>query len=300
MLPTADGLYPARVSREFDRLQNSTLDIGTPVAILHTSSDRSWHYVVAPSGEGWVRSSQIATCAFEDMKAYVRATNFIVITAVKGDLYLNRGMTVYASHARMGQRFPLRQDHGDVVEIVLPDRKPDGSVHMIPAFLRKRDVHAGYLPYTPRTIIYQAFEFLNSPYGWGDRNGEQDCSSFIRGVFATTGIDLPRNSLSQSQTGRALEGFSRETPMDQKIALLQTRGIGGITLLRMTGHIMLYLGTVDATPYAIHGIYGYHTRIKNNDAVYVVNRIVVTDLNLGEETRIGPFLERIDRVRMVE
>ncbi len=300
VLPTAAGLYLARINRDFDRLQNSVLDIGTPVALLHTSRDGEWRYIIAPSGEGWVQNSHIATCAFEDMKAYVRTPKFIVITASKGDLYLNRAMTVYGSHARMGQRLPLRQDHGEVVEVLLPDRNPDGSVRLIAAFLRKRDVHIGYLPYTPRTIIYQAFEFLNSPYGWGDLNGEQDCSSFIRGVFATTGVELPRNSLSQSQTGRALEGFNRETPLTEKNELLRTRGIGGVTLLRMTGHIMLYLGTVDATAYAIHGMYGYHTRVNNNDVFYVVNRIVVTDLNLEEETRSGPFLEKIDRVRIVE
>ncbi len=298
-LPVSEGFYQARVKRDFDQLQTSSLDIGTPVAVLHTSADGKWHYVVAPLGEGWTEAGRLALCPYEEMRAYLKKTDFVVITSVKGDLYLNEEMTKFYARARMGQRFPLIQDWDDFVEIGLPGG--NGSARFMSAFIRKKDVHRGYLPYTPRAAILQAFEFLNDPYGWGDMNGEQDCSSFIRGVFATVGIELPRNSLFQSKTGRPLGLFERETPLEQKIDLLSRKGIGGITLLRMTGHIMLYLGTADGVPYAIHGIYGYRDQVNKREAVIrIINRIVVTDLNLGKSTRLGPMLKRIDTVSVIE
>jgi hypothetical protein len=299
-LPVAEGFYQARVKRDFDQLQTSILDIGTSVAVLHTSANGKWHYVVAPLGEGWMEGSRLALCPSEAMRAYLKKTDFVVITSVKGDLYLNREMTNFYDRTRMGQRFPMVQDRGEAVEISIPGNNGNGSACFTSAFIRKKEVNRGYLPYTPRTIILQAFEFLNDPYGWGDMNGEQDCSSFIRGVFATVGIELPRNSQFQSKAGRLLGTFGRGIPLDQKREILSVQGIGGITLLGMTGHIMLYLGSVDGNPYAIHGLYGYHDKANNKESFIVVKRFVVTDLNLGRSSRIGPILKRVHTVTIIE
>ena len=299
-LPVAEGFYKARLRRDFDHLQTSILDLGTPVAILHTSADGKWHYVVAPLGEGWMEGSRLTLRPFEEMRAYLKKTDFVVITSVKGDLYLNREMTSFYARARMGQRFPLLRDVGDAVEISIPGNNGNSSSVFTSAFIRKKEINRGYLPYTPRTITLQAFEFLNDPYGWGDMNGEQDCSSFIRGVFATVGIELPRNSQFQSKAGRSIAAFGREISLDQRREILSTRGVGGITLLGMPGHIMLYLGSVDGNPYAIHGLYGYHDKVNHKESFIFVNRIVVTDLNPGKSSRNGPLLKRVNVVTAIE
>ncbi len=299
-LPLSTGLYQARVSRNFDRLQISSIELGTPLAILHSSADRKWRYVVAPYGEGWVEESRIVECPFEIVKKYLQEAEFAVITAVKADIYLNSNLTRFYDRAKMGSRFQLLQEHGDKVEIRIPGRGPNGSFRFQSGFIRKKDVNRGYLAYTPRNILLQAFEFLNEPYGWGDMNGDQDCSSFIRSVFATVGIELPRNSQFQSKTGKSIGAFDRDVPLEKKLELLVKRGVGGITLLRMTGHIMLYVGAVDGTPYAIHGIYGYHDMVNRKETVKVINRIVITDLFLGNSTRLGPFIKRIDTVKTIE
>ena len=84
----------------------------------------------------------------------------------------------------------------------------------------ERQVSRGYLPYTPRTVIFQAFKLLHSPYGWGDMYGEQDCSRFIQLVFSTVGIQFPRNSLQQAKVGRLIADFARESGPDKRMQAL--------------------------------------------------------------------------------
>jgi len=297
-LPCAGGYYLSKSFQDFDRLQISVLDPGTPVAILHTSRDGRWHYATAPHGEGWVDSDAVSHCPVELLRKNLSRPGFIVVTAPKADIFTDPGLTAYRDRARMGTRLPLLKESRDSVEVLLPSRDKAGRCSFSSGFIRKKDVHNGYLPYTPRNILLQAFEFLNEPYGWGDLNGEQDCSTFIRNVFATVGIELPRNSLFQSRTGRPMELAGRGAAAD-KNSLLALKGVGGITLLRMKGHIMLYLGSANGVPYVIHAIWGYRQKDKRREVMRVVNRVVVTSLSLGKDTRAGSFLDRIDTARVM-
>jgi len=300
-LPTAERFYPGMIGREFDMLQELVLDIGVPLAILHTSGDGKWHYVVAPHCEGWIADDHLAGCTFAAMRYYLKNTECIVVTSVRGDIYLNPTLTAYYDRVKMGARLPMVKEHGSsAVEITIPRRNKDGSCLFVSGYLRRKDVNKGYLAYTPRNMILQAFEFLNYPYGWGDLNGEQDCSSFIRRVFATVGIELPRNSRFQSRSGKPIAGFDRNTPLEKRLETLKAQGIGGITLLGMKGHIMLYLGMVDGAPYAIQAMWSYTDRVGKKEALKVVNRIVVTDLFLGKDTSDGSYISRVGTISNVE
>lgn len=300
-LPTARRFYPAKFSRNFDMLQGSVLDIATPVAILHTSGDGKWHYVVAPYSEGWVEDDKIGICSFEVMRQYLKNSGFIVVTSTRGDIYLNQTLTVYYDLVKMGARLPMVNEYkAAVVETTIPQKDKDGTCRFVSGYLQKKDVNKGYLSYTPRNIILQAFEFLNDPYGWGDMNGEQDCSSFIRSIFATVGIELPRHSLFQARTGRSAAAFDSKSSTEKRLEAVNRKGVAGITLLGMKGHIMLYLGTVDGVPYAIHAIWSYREKINRVETARVVNRIVVTDLFLGKDTRHGSLLDRLETIRIVE
>ena len=130
--------------------------------------------------------------------------------------------------------------------------------------------------------------------------GEQDCSRFLQEVFATVGISLPRNSSEQAKVGRRLAQFVQETPEEEKIAILKAQAVGGITVLPMKGHIMLFLGMVGERPFAIHATWAYRERRGNNDVVRVINRVVVTDLSLGEGTKKGSLLKRLSSVMRIE
>jgi len=64
----------------------------------------------------------------------------------------------------------------------------------------------------------------------------------------------------------------------------------------MPGHIMLYLGKEDGKPYAIHALWGVSDKDGN---IIKVNKVAVTDLELGQGGEKGSLLDRITNVRGV-
>jgi hypothetical protein len=301
LLPTSTELYSNTRSFDIDRLQNSSLDIGTPIAVFHATRDGSWLYAVSPLSEGWVKAEHVGFCSREDAGRFLEADPFVVTTGAKADLFLDSSLRVHLAYARMGSRFPAADIlNGNAYEIVLPFRKGDGQCEFKLAYITASDVSEGYLPYTPRTIILQAFKLLHSPYGWGDMHGEQDCSRFIEEVFSTVGVQLPRNSLQQARVGRLIALFNGSVPEEKRLSVLSDNTNAGISILHMNGHIMLFLGCVGSDPYAIHDMRGYAEPTPDGECLRLVNRVVVSNLRLGEGTRSGPILKRLVTVRAFE
>ena len=67
---------------------------------------------------------------------------------------------------------------------------------------------------------------------------------------------LPRDSKDQAQVSNSTVDFDEKSNDDAKIAAI-AKAPAANTLLAMKGHIMLYLGTVNGKPYAIHDTTGY-------------------------------------------
>lgn len=62
---------------------------------------------------------------------------------------------------------------------------------------------------------------------------------------------------------------------------------------------MLYLATLESRAYAIHSAWAYRRPRHGRDDTFVVNRVVVSDLTLGEGSRRGSLLERLNAARLV-
>jgi hypothetical protein len=300
IFPTTAALYVTKHDRDFDALQNSALDIGTPVAVMHATLDGQWYYVIDQLNAGWVPAEAVALCTLEELQRFTDAEPFAVVTRAKGALFRDAGMRIYHDYVRMGVRLPLHDVHDGIASILLPLRGKEGTLSKKMGYIRNEDIHEGYLPYTPRTILRQAFELLNTPYGWGGMYGEQDCSRFVQEIFATVGISFPRNSSKQSQVGRLIGEYSDGAENERKRQDLAERGVGGYSLLYLPGHIMLFLGTVDDIPYAIHSTRGYRKPGCLRDRVRVINRVAVTDLSLGEGSKKGSYLDRLRSIRIIE
>ncbi len=297
ILPSDEVLTEKPFDREFDELQNSSLDIGTPLVIVAQTKDQVWVYAHAPTSSGWIKKSRVGMCSEDAFQQFTYGRATFVVIAPKADIYLDEGLTAYYDYVRMGTTFPGIGATGDAAQIVIPVRTIDGRLLERAAFVKYTDVRIGYLPYTPRVIIEQAFKLLNAPYGWGGMGGEQDCSSFIQQVFATVGIDLPRNSSAQGKVGTPLGNFTAQTPERKKIYALVKKAMGGVTLLQLKGHILLYLGMHKGRFYAIHETYGYGQPEGSRSISRIVNRVVVSDLSLGRGSKKGSLLERIVSMR---
>ena len=235
-----------------------------------------------------------------DAKRFILKEKFGVIIRPKADIFLNPQMTNYYDYVRMGMKFPILSWDDNKVQIMMPKRSSDGMLEFVKAFIKREDVSLGFREYTPRHILEQAFELLNAPYGWGGKNGEQDCSRFLQEIFSTVGIFLPRDSKNQAKIGTLLAKFDEKISQKEKLKILEEKAIGGMTILPLKGHIMLFLGTVGNSPYAIHATSAYKEKIQGRDVTRVLNRVVVSDLSLSNGTNKKSLLERLTAIRMIE
>ena len=299
-LPVTEPLYVQKRSSSFDKLQNNGLDIGIPLAILHESVDGKWYYGISSSSSGWVRVEDVGLCSRKTLSGFIHDPSFIVTTEAKSDIFFDESMSHYHDSVRMGSRFPLmNMRQNNITEVAIPSRRQDGRLVLRSGYMHASRVHSGYLSYTARNIINQAFALLHEPYGWGGMNGEQDCSRFIKEIFATVGITMPRNSKGQAKIGRMILEIDKNTSISRKVEVLQYSAVGGITLLFMPGHVMLFLGMVDEQPYVIHSTWGYRQKTFWGEGVRLLNRVVVSDLSLGRGSQKGSLIDRLTFIGVV-
>ncbi len=300
LLPTTKPFYKSATDTAIDRLQNNALDMATPVLVLMESADHVWVYTISPDSEGWVLSDNVALCPKEDMDRYEASTDFVVGTDAKADIYQDPWLRHHLTYIHMGIRLPLAQewDNG-IIQVLVPARTQEGGCAFEAAYVAASQVHRGFLSYTPRNAISQAFKLLNAPYGWGGMYGEQDCSRFIQEVFAAMGITLPRNSSQQGKVGKLMANFTKANSQTDRQGILADSVVAGITTLQFPGHIMLFLGSIDGMPYAIHDLYAYTEPAQPDERFVPINRVVVSSLAIGDGTKKGSLLMRLGVVREV-
>jgi len=308
VLPTRAPLYDKPGDAFIDNLQASNLDRGTPLIILHQSKDGQWLYAVTELVGGWIPADCVAFAAYDVFIARYQATEKIIVTDSKADLYTDKQLTRFCGYARMGTRLipvdPIdgqSDDQGSdaTVAILLPDRDDMGNLIETKAWVDAKQISKKYLDYTARTIYQQAFRLLNMPYGWGGSFGEQDCSQFLCEIFSTVGITLPRNSSSQAKAGMPIAGFTSQTSDSVKTEMLISSAIPGATLLRLPGHIMLYLGTDQGKQYIIHETWAYKEKRGFTEITRLINRVAVSTLELGDQSTKGSHLHRLTTATVV-
>ncbi len=271
----------------FNAILQSTVYRGTPVAIVHTSKDGKWAFIRSAYFDGWIKEETLARTTRDGAGAYP-GSRFLIVTAPSvrsaSGVALMMGTTV-----RMVQSSP----DGYVVKI--PARGNDGELVLLDDVVRAHGISEGFLPYTRRNVLVQAFKLLDAPYSWGGSNSGFDCSTYAYDVFAVFGIRLPRNSTWQAEVGRRLAHFEERDRAADRLDTVH-RWPPGVTLLRLPGHIMMYLGEEAGKPYAIHAVWGVKDRDGN---IMKIDKVAVTDLDLGRGAKDGSLLERITDVREV-
>lgn len=304
VLPTADPLYDGPGDPFIDNLQASSLEAGTPLVILLSSKDGSWLYAVSDLLSGWVPSGSVVFADKDTFLARYNNPATLMVTAGRADLYADERLTKFLGYVRMGTRLVQADPAVGVplsgaVKTLQVSRDESGKFCEAAAWVSADSVVSGLLDYTPRTILRQAFRLLNAPYGWGGSFGEQDCSQFLDEIFSTVGIALPRNSGKQRLVGSSLPGFTATTNEREKRQLLADLALPGATILRMPGHIMLYLGSIDGNPYAIHSTWAYRERRGFGDVVRLINRVTVSNLELGDGSVRGSHLRRLTTASVI-
>lgn len=303
VLPTKELAMEAADDYQFDYFQMSRLSWGTPVAVIRETVDESWSYIVSPYVSGWVESDNVGTARNREMvMEYLAADPFVMVTGPMVPVYgggasHKNDAGVYLGGLRLGSRVPLVKGTDEAWRVTVPVRDEAGSLAFAAGFIEKdATVNVGYLPYTQRNVITTAFSMLDERYGWGGMWGYWDCSAFVRDVFGVFGFVLPRNSTSQAKVGTILGEFDADTPIAEKCAVLDTAP-PGMSILRLPGHVMIYLGTYDGAYYVIHDIWAYRTRDALGRKYLVgIGRVAVSELTLGKGGARGSLIERITHV----
>jgi hypothetical protein len=297
--PSAIPLMSSPGDNEFDQGVVSTLDTGEVVALLHVSKDGLWSYVQSSSFGCWVSSEDVAFGDHEKLKELTDISMPVVAVGSNVSVYPTPDIGAAVGSIRMGSFLPARSAGNNFYEVLFPCRGQNGELVSKKGYVRNgSDVSLGFLPFTMRNIYNQLFKLYGFRYGWGGMYGGEDCSSTIMDVFRCFNIRLPRNSASQAIASTSVVKFEG---LDHPSRLQAIQKLtGGITLLQMPGHIMVYLGESEGKAYAIHNFWAWREPGPGNiDIAHRAARVAVTDLMLGAGSKRGAFIDRLTNAAVI-
>lgn len=302
IMPSEDKIFSSKSSFDIDRLQEESLDFGTPLAVICQTKDKQWSYVAAPVEEGWIKTANIAFTDRKTLSKWINAKKTAVIINTKADVYLDESMKNYFEYVRMGSRFPLLKKIGKTkICVSIPASDAQGNLYLKQGYISSDNINKGFLEYSQRNILIQAFKHLNSPYSWGGYNGEQDCSSFIGQIFNCFGIVLPETSFQKIKCGTLTADFSDDISSDEKNKIIFENAAAGLSLVYLPGHIMLYIGNNDNKPYAIHAINGLSAYNQDNEKTMTdINKIIISDLDIGNNVSGNSLIDRTVKVNLLK
>lgn len=282
----------------FDRLQETTLDIGWPVAVLHTSADGAWCFGLTPGYWGWVRTRHVAFTDKQTARDFVNAESTLMVQGSWGDIALPG--EAHHRPVKMATRLPLQDARNGLYKVLVPRANDRGQLHLVDGYVARKDDDwvEGMLPITLRTVFTQVFKVLGEPYAWGgmrlSRPG-RDCSRLVWDTWASVGVYLPRNSDQQGAVGVTSAYFAPDEPNESRLARL-AKDVSPGALVFLDGHVMLYLGMVKGVPYAIHDLWNYaHPEGHTTRA----GQVVVSALPPEPSATRHTLLERLTHVKAI-
>lgn len=237
-----DKAFHKHGDRHYDGIQETELISGFPAAVLHSSADGEFSFVISYFYSGWIPSPNVAYCTDEEYMMFASPEDYVTVIS----------KTVECGGIRfdMGAVLPYVSEDSDSYTVLVPKRRDDtGMLFLEEAVISKSDSVHGSLDYTMKNYYAQAFMYLGTTYGWGGSDGGVDCSGFVCSVFRTFGIYLPRNTSEQSSYAGTVLSLEND-PAGVLDSIAQPAAV------YRPGHVMLYLGKRDGEYYIIHAPQG--------------------------------------------
>ena len=276
--PRFEAIDQAGEGFPFDTFQETALWAGSPVRLWQVSRDGQWGLVASACGNGWMPMHDLAAVD-EKLADVYRRQAWVALTrdhvTVGGD---GNGPCVVT---HIGAVFPLMKTNGDSMEVLLPLRDADGRCLPHRAKISKSDTSVMPVPAKPRAVAELARQMIGQPYGWGGMFQQRDCSSTVRDLLIPLGIPMPRNSAAQAAAWVSIP-LKSLTPQQREEAILKN-GVPFLSLVRIPGHIALYLGLYDGRAVIMHNTWGIRTRRGGVEGRKIIARCVITTLQPGVE-----------------
>ncbi len=261
----------------FDYLQNSAIEINTPLFISHFSLDKKWALVHAPGAFGWILTKDIALVDINFIKKFEKASFGVVIK--DNSLLLSNGKRV--TFIKLGALFPKKNGRYFYAS---KNKKGYAILEAIDK-VNKNILTSFPLPFTPKNVAFVAKQLKGEPYGWGGICYGRDCSATTQDFFAVFGQFLYRTSKNQLKNAASLiniKPFKGRTKKDMILRYAKPF----CSLLYVPGHIGIYIGRYKNEPIIMHTYWG--VRMKDFSK-YILAKTIITSLEPGKEL---PFLRQ--------
>ncbi len=274
----------------------SSLRVNEPFVIRQYAmvNGHLYYWGYSSNVSGWVDSEDLAICGSKAewlsmWQTEVGGSDFIVVTTdyfhlsesvyspASSDLKLTMGTTL--------KLVPENELPGTIAgrgtwnnyAVYIPTRDANGKfVRQIALVAQNKEVSVGYLPMTSANIVTLAFEYLGDTYGWGGMLDSVDCSAFVRNVYKCFGLEMPRNTNWQKCVPGTCADVSEMDDAQKTAAIAGC--VSGMPLY-MSGHTMIYLGTVNGVNYVISAM-GSASDSGGELMVQTQNSVTVTPLTV--------------------
>lgn len=263
--PSDRAFYAAADQRDYESLTAGTLFPGEPVLVAHASADGRWLLAVTTQGPAWVHADDIALGPADTVFGYAALPPGRVVT---GDhvhtVFTPEAPAVSQLDLDMGVALPRADVPPDQPvngaspyaswAVQLPVRRPDGTLAIQPALIRRSaDTAPGYLPLTRANIIRQSFRLLGERYGWGHQFDARDCSGLIAETYRTMGLLLQHSSgLQGSSTALRHRAFTTSDSHAARVKAVREAQVGDLVVV--PGHVLMIVGHVNGEPYVIQDV----------------------------------------------
>ncbi|MDA6077191.1 SH3 domain-containing protein [Edwardsiella anguillarum] len=236
----------------------SSIRPGTPVYVLTLSRDTGWKYVVSPTVMGWVKSDDVAAADSRFIAEWRRLAQKNLGAFIQAPVSVHDGKRFYFI-ARPGTILPFGAAWPGYYRTAVPTLGADGKARLRWVTLSASAFTAMPWRMTPQNMATLMKTMGGKPYGWGNYQFYNDCSSEIRSLMLPFGIFLPRNSAAQIQAVSRTVDLSPYS-LRSRLDYLTTHGRPFTTLVYIQGHIMLYIGNSlvhgQAVPMTYQNIWG--------------------------------------------
>lgn len=267
-----------------DVFQQGKIAIGEPVVILHTNLEQDWYFVQTANKRGWVSADKLVFMEKGSWVNYVSSEHFVVVTG--DNVVLDRDP--YSSNTdpiilTMGTKLPRYEDsiEGHIISgqgiaasivVKIPTKDRFGQLEFVPlAIPKSADVSIGYLDYTPKNIIDQAFKLLGRRVGYSSLYGNRGNAEFIVDIYKTFGIMMPSTLKKQEKL------MSNDIDLGSMSAADRAKKIAELTpgtLLFTDEHAFIYLGQNNDNPFIIYPA----TTFYFNSQLYTENTVLVSGM----------------------
>jgi hypothetical protein len=231
-LPVYGDYHAAGEGYPFDLLQISAEWLGKPISVLYLSRAGDWAFIDDGDAMGWV---SVRDMAYVNLSDQVKLKQSHMIAVIKDFVPVKNNAGEFLFDSRIGMFLASTNQRA-----FIPIRRSDGYAEFQSIYLPS-DLVVDY-PWvaTPRHFSLLMNQMMGQPYGWGGLYNYRDCSLTMKNLFAPFGIDLPRNSQAQADSGHkwSLAGLSDM----EKENFIASHAKPYMSLLHMHGHIVLYIG----------------------------------------------------------